>query len=100
MSVRWKPVIVPITSALTLGEVTLADPGLSPGGVDGGVRVGDGRRCPGGNRRSGHPRALIRDGDAVRGIVHVRDTLDSADSAAFAAPLARPVLELDRRAGV
>ena len=37
-----------------------------------------------------------RDGDAVRGIVHVRDTLDSADSTAFAAPLARPVLELDR----
>ncbi len=85
-----------ITSALTLGEVTLADlvgHGRPLTAVSGSATVADVQEA---TRRSGHLRVLIRDGDAVRGIVHVRDTLDSADSAAFAAPLARPVLELDR----
>lgn len=85
-----------ITRALVLGEITLGDVLPQGGGitaVSGSATVADVQEA---TRRSGHLRVVIRDGDAVRGVVHVRDTLGVTDPGAFAAPLARPVLDLDR----
>jgi CBS domain containing-hemolysin-like protein len=45
-------------------------------------------------RRTGHLRILLRDGDRITGVVHVRDTLTAPDDAP-AADFARPVFTLD-----
>lgn len=90
---------ISITRALVLGEITLADllTGRPITAVSGSATVADVQEA---TRRSGHLRVVIRDGDAVRGIVHVRDTMAVTDPEAFAAPLARPVIELDRHTPV
>jgi CBS domain containing-hemolysin-like protein len=45
-------------------------------------------------RRSGHLRILLRDGERISGVVHVRDTLTAPDDTP-AAQFARPVFTLD-----
>ncbi|TQC46302.1 HlyC/CorC family transporter [Rhodococcus sp. WS4] len=49
--------------------------------------------------RSGHLRLLVRDEDGIRGVVHVRDSLQ-AGAGVTAADLMRPVLTLDAGAAV
>lgn len=85
-----------ITRALTLADITLQDMVAADAhvtAVSGSATIADVQEA---TRRSGHLRVLVRDGDAVRGVVHVRDTLTVADPEAFAVTLARPVIELDR----
>lgn len=84
-----------ITRALVLEDLTVADvikshPVTS---VSGSATLHDVQEA---TRRTGHLRVIIRDGDTVRGMVHVRDTLSGVDLDDFAAQHARPVLEVQR----
>lgn len=84
-----------ITRALVLDKMTLADlvserPRITA--VPGSATVADVQDA---TRRTGHMRVLLQDGDVIRGVVHVRDTLAIADPTTLAAPLSRAVLELD-----
>ena len=45
-------------------------------------------------KRSGHLRILLRDGERITGVVHVRDTLTAPEDAP-AVQLARPVFTLE-----
>ncbi|MFW0786150.1 hemolysin family protein [Gordonia sp. CPCC 206044] len=73
--------------SLTVGDVvggqTVADVG--PHASPGAIRDA--------SRQTGHRRLLVRDNGTILGVVHVRDSLASADDAT-AADLMRPVLEL------
>lgn len=82
-----------LTLALDLQELTVADlvrADAEPTSVPAGAIVGQVQQC---TRDSGHLRILVRDGDAVTGVVHVRDTLGREPSEPTA-DLVRPVLEL------
>ncbi|WP_431841735.1 hemolysin family protein [Calidifontibacter indicus] len=85
-----------ITRALVLEEITVGDllrPGAQVTAVSGSATVRDVQEA---TRRSGHLRVLLRDGDQVRGFVHVRDTLVGMAPDDFAGTLLRPVVELQR----
>jgi CBS domain containing-hemolysin-like protein len=83
-----------LTMALDLQELTVADlvrTGADPTSVPTGASVADVQQA---TRSSGHLRILVRDGAAVEGVVHVRDTL-GRDASGATTDLVRPVLELD-----
>lgn len=83
-----------LTMALDLQELTVADlvrSGATPTSVSAGASVAD---VQGATRDSGHLRILVRDGAAVLGVVHVRDTL-GLEPSGTTADLVRPALELD-----
>jgi CBS domain containing-hemolysin-like protein len=83
-----------ISGALEMERLTvreLVDPGSQLTGVPADATVGAVRAA---TRSSGHLRILLRDGERVSGVVHVRDTLTAPDEAP-AAPFARPVFTLD-----
>lgn len=85
-----------ITRALVLEELTVGDllkKGDQITAVAGSATVRDVQEA---TRRSGHLRVVLRDGEAVRGYVHVRDTLAGVELDDFAGHLARPVVELPR----
>lgn len=82
-----------LTMALDLQELTVADlvrGGADPTSVPAGASVGAVQEA---TRGSGHLRVLVREGAAVTGVVHVRDTL-GRDAAGATDDLVRPVLEL------
>lgn len=86
-----------ITRALVLEELTIGDllkKGAQITAVSGSATVRDVQEA---TRRTGHLRVLLRDGEQVRGFVHVRDTLSGVDLDDFAGQLLRPVLELPRQ---
>jgi CBS domain containing-hemolysin-like protein len=87
-----------LTGALELETLTVGDllqPGSKPTGVPARATVSDVREA---SRRSGHLRVLVGDGN-VRGVVHVRDTLN-APSHGPAEALMRPALTLARQTPV
>jgi CBS domain containing-hemolysin-like protein len=82
-----------ISSALEMERLTvreLVTPGTPLTAVPANATVGDVREVA---RRSGHLRILLRDGERISGVVHVRDTLTAPDEAA-ATQFARPVFTL------
>ncbi|GMA38717.1 hemolysin family protein [Mobilicoccus caccae] len=84
-----------IEHALDLRERTLTElvsPGRGLTSVDAGADFGDVQQEA---RRSGHRRILVRDGDLVTGVVHVRDTLGEAPLSTPVTAVAQPVLELE-----
>jgi CBS domain containing-hemolysin-like protein len=83
-----------ISGALELERLTvreLVTPGAPLAAVPADATVGDVREA---TRRTSHLRILLRDGDRITGVVHVRDTLTDPDDAP-AADFARPVFTLD-----
>lgn len=85
-----------ITQALGLEDLTVGNllrKGAQVTSVAGSATVRDVQEA---TRRSGHLRVLLKDGDHVRGFVHVRDTLSGVELDDFAGPLARPVVEFQR----
>ena len=83
-----------ISGALELERLTvreLVTPGAPLAAVPPDATVGDVREA---TRRTGHLRILLRDGDRITGVVHVRDTLTAPEDAP-AADFARPVFTLD-----
>lgn len=83
-----------ITEAIDLSELTLADlvrfdRPLAAVPTDATIEAVQETA-----RTSGHLRILLRDGERVTGVVHVRDTLDQPPGAPLQ-ELARPVLELE-----
>jgi CBS domain containing-hemolysin-like protein len=83
-----------ISSALEMERLTvreLVTPGTPLAAVPADATVGDVREAA---KRSGHLRILLRDGERISGVVHVRDTLTAPDDAP-AAQFARPVFTLD-----
>ncbi|MEP9393050.1 hemolysin family protein [Gordonia sp. VNK1] len=82
-----------LTSALDLASLTVGDMAtfVEPSGVGAGA---DTRQIQDRGRETGHLRLLVREGDRVCGVVHVRDSLD-APAGATAGDLMRDVLELD-----
>lgn len=81
-----------LTSALDLASLTIADVAtvVDPDGVDldaGPAQIQERARV------SGHLRLMVRQGTAVRGVVHVRDSLEAAADTT-AADLMRPILEV------
>ena len=80
--------------ALTVGDIVRTDAPLSDVAPD--ASAADVRTTA---RRSGHLRLLVRDGDAIAGVVHVRECLRSG-SDVRAADLMRPTLTLDASAPV
>jgi CBS domain containing-hemolysin-like protein len=83
-----------ISGALELERLTvreLVTPGAPLAAVRTDATVGDVREA---TRRTGHLRILLRDGDRITGVVHVRDTLTAPEDAP-AADFARPVFTLD-----
>jgi CBS domain containing-hemolysin-like protein len=83
-----------ISSALEMERLTVREL-LTPGGpltaVPADATVRDEREAA---KRSGHLRILLRDGERITGVVHVRDTLTARDDAP-AAPFVRPVFSLE-----
>jgi CBS domain containing-hemolysin-like protein len=82
-----------ISGALDMERTTLRElvtPGVAPTGVRADATVGEVRAA---TRSSGHLRILLRDGERIRGVVHVRDTLTAPDGAP-GARFARPVFSL------
>lgn len=82
-----------LTGALELETLTVGDllqAGSVPTSVPANATVSDVRDA---SRESGHLRILVGDGDAVRGVVHVRDTL-SAPTDLSVESLLRPALGL------
>ena len=75
--------------ALTVRELTRGD--MTTAAVGSGATVADIRAT---SLRSGHQRVLVMEGATVRGVVHVRDTLD-LPAHGPAAPLVRPPFTLD-----
>lgn len=65
--------------------------GEAPTAVPSGATMADVRAA---SRTSGHLRVLVGTGDALDGVLHVRDTLAHPDDAGVA-PLVRPVLRLE-----
>ena len=83
-----------ISGALELERLTvreLIDPGTPLAAVPGDATAGDVRAA---TRRTGHLRILLRDGEHITGVVHVRDTLSAPEDAPVA-QFARPVFGLD-----
>jgi CBS domain containing-hemolysin-like protein len=83
-----------ISSALEMERLTvreLVTPGATLTAVPADATVGEVREAA---RRSGHLRILLRDGERIGGVVHVRDTLTAPDDAP-AARFARTVFTLD-----
>jgi CBS domain containing-hemolysin-like protein len=83
-----------ISGALEMQRLTvreLVTPGAPLTAVPADATVGQLRETA---RRSGHLRILLRDGERITGVVHVRDTLTAPDEAP-AAQFARPVFTLD-----
>ncbi|GEM31843.1 membrane protein [Nocardia neocaledoniensis NBRC 108232] len=83
-----------LTSALELEQLTVGDivvPNPTPSAVAPSADVGEIQRV---SRETGHLRLLVRDGQDVRGVVHVRDSLAAAADAT-ATELMRPVLRFD-----
>jgi CBS domain containing-hemolysin-like protein len=83
-----------ISSALEMERLTvreLVTPGKPLTAVREDATVAEVREA---TRRSGHLRILLRDGERISGVVHVRDTLTAPDEAP-AAQFARPVFTLD-----
>jgi CBS domain containing-hemolysin-like protein len=83
-----------ISGALELERLTVRElvrPGAPLAAVPADATVADVRAV---TRRTGHLRILLRDGDRITGVVHVRDTLTAPDDAP-AAQFARPVFTLD-----
>ncbi|GEM33630.1 membrane protein [Nocardia neocaledoniensis NBRC 108232] len=83
-----------LTSALELEQLTVGDivvPNPAPSAVAPAAKVGDIQQR---SRETGHLRLLVRDGDEVLGVVHVRDSL-AASPQTTAAELMRPVLRFD-----
>jgi CBS domain containing-hemolysin-like protein len=83
-----------ISGALEMQRLTvreLVTPGAPLTAVPADATVGQLRETA---RRSGHLRILLRDGERIAGVVHVRDTLTAPDEAP-AAQFARPVFTLD-----
>src|SRR3954469_13200308 len=79
-----------ISVALELERLTIRElvtPGAPLAAVPPDAAVGDVREA---TRRTGHLRILLRDGDRITGVVHVRDTLTAPEDAP-AADFARPV---------
>ncbi|NLU84550.1 hemolysin family protein [Rhodococcus sp. HNM0569] len=88
-----------LTSALELEKLTVREvmrPGARPSGVDVTASIDAIRREA---DRSGHLRLVVRDGERIVGVVHVRDAL-KADASATARELMRPVLTVDAAAPV
>ncbi|TCJ99927.1 hemolysin family protein [Nocardia alba] len=80
-----------LTSALELEQLTVGDitvPNPTPSAVAPTAGIGDIQDL---SRETGHLRLLVRDGDDVLGVVHVRDSLTAPTDTA-AAELMRPVL--------
>jgi CBS domain containing-hemolysin-like protein len=83
-----------LSGALEMQRLTvreLVTPGAPLTAVPADATVGQLRETA---RRSGHLRILLRDGERITGVVHVRDTLTAPDEAP-AAQFARPVFTLD-----
>ena len=83
-----------ISGALEMERLTvreLVKPGAPLTAVPAGATVRDVRDAA---NRSAHLRILLRDGERITGVVHVRDTLTAPDDAP-AAQFARPVFALD-----
>jgi CBS domain containing-hemolysin-like protein len=83
-----------ISTALEMERLTvreLVEPGAPLTAVPADATVRDVREAA---KRSGHVRILIRDGERISGVVHVRDTVTAPDDAP-AAHFARPVFTLD-----
>ncbi|MGW5520720.1 hemolysin family protein [Gordonia sp. NPDC003950] len=82
-----------LTSALDLAALTVGDVAtfVEPNGVGADA---DTQQIQDRGRETGHLRLLVREGDRVCGVVHVRDSLD-APTGATAGDLMRDVLELD-----
>jgi CBS domain containing-hemolysin-like protein len=83
-----------LSGALEMQRLTvreLVTPGAPLTAVPADATVGQLRETA---RRSGHLRILLRDGERITGVVHVRDTLTAPDEAP-AAQFARPVFSLD-----
>jgi CBS domain containing-hemolysin-like protein len=86
--------LAPISGALAMERLTvreLVTPGAPLTAVSADATVRDVREAA---RRSGHLRILLRDGERITAVVHVRDTLTAPDDAP-AAQFARPVFTLD-----
>ncbi|MCW2530684.1 MAG: hypothetical protein JWP62_254 [Blastococcus sp.] len=86
--------LAPISGALEMERLTvreLVTPGAPLTAVSADATVRDVREAA---RRSGHLRILLRDGERITAVVHVRDTLTAPDDAP-AAQFARPVFILD-----
>jgi CBS domain containing-hemolysin-like protein len=85
--------LAPISGALEMERLTvreLVTPGAPLTAVPADATVRDVREAA---RRSGHLRILLRDGERITGVLHVRDTLTAPDVAP-AAQFARPVFTL------
>jgi CBS domain containing-hemolysin-like protein len=88
-----------ITGALELQTMTVQDlvaAGGGPTSVRPGATMAEVRAI---SRTSGHLRVLVGSGEALDGVVHVRDTLAHDDDAPVA-PIVRPVLRLPADAPV
>jgi CBS domain containing-hemolysin-like protein len=86
--------LAPISGALEMERLTVRElvrPGAPLTAVPAEATVGDVREVA---RQSGHLRILLRDGEQISSVVHVRDTLIAPDDAP-AAQFARPVFTLD-----
>ncbi|MEV0335608.1 hemolysin family protein [Nocardia sp. NPDC050717] len=82
-----------LTSALELEQLTVGDivsPNPAPSAV---APEADALDIQAASRLTGHLRLLVRDGEQVLGVVHVRDSL-TAPPGATARELLRPVLDL------
>jgi CBS domain containing-hemolysin-like protein len=80
-----------LTSALELEQLTVGDitaPNPTPSAVAPTADISDIQEM---SRETGHLRLLVRDGDDILGVVHVRDSLTAPPNTA-AAELMRPVL--------
>lgn len=79
-----------VMDQLTLGDLVAERTGITS--VPGDATVADVQEA---TRRTGHMRVLLRDDDAISGVIHVRDTLTNPLPDAPAAPYSRPVLAMD-----
>lgn len=85
-----------LVSALELAAITVGDMmrrDLSAGSVPAGAGPHEIQRAA---QRAGHLRLLVRDGEDIVGVVHVRDSM-AADPSATARTLMRPVRRLAAR---
>ncbi len=81
-----------VMDQLTLGDLVAERTGITS--VPGDATVADVQEA---TRRTGHMRVLLRDDDAISGVIHVRDTLTNPLPDAPAAPYSRPVLAMNAK---
>jgi CBS domain containing-hemolysin-like protein len=80
-----------LASALELEALTVADIVTARSEVTAIPADADAARIRAASRSSGHRRLLVRDGDRYVGVVHVRDSIDTQDTAE---EMMRPLLRL------